>query len=404
MKYKVRILPADDQATLVKYLRKSGVDSRGIDIIGRKSRNMVFRVENVSAAAANIIKQQLLSMGQEAAVHRDIISGRPDTSEVYIIIDQRSVSELAGKFSWQPFGLPRLGEEIERLAQACRSLPESIKLRDGELSLKDSPLIMGILNTTPDSFSDGGKYLEPGEAVDRALRMVDQGADIIDIGGESSRPGASDPGSTEEIRRVIPVLEMLESSIPVPVSIDTRKSEVARAALDHGARIINDISGLGHDPEMIVIAAEYGAAVVVMHMQGTPSSMQDNPYYQDVIGEIMEWFRERTGRIMEGGVEKEKIIIDPGIGFGKRLEDNLDIIRELTSFRELGFPVMIGYSRKSFLGAITGRGPEGRVYGGMAALGRSLREGAQLVRVHDVEETRDFINVFKAIEGEIIRK
>jgi dihydropteroate synthase len=234
--------------------------------------------------------------------------------------------------------------------------------------------------------------------------MVDQGADIIDIGGESSRPGASDPGSTEEIRRVIPVLEKLESSIPVPVSIDTRKSEVARAALDHGARIINDISGLGHDPEMIVTAAEYGAAVVVMHMQGTPSSMQDNPYYQDVIGEIMEWFRERTGRIMEGGVEKEKIIIDPGIGFGKRLEDNLDIIRELTSFRELGFPVMIGYSRKSFLGAITGRGPEGRVYGGMAALGRSLREGAQLVRVHDVEETRDFINVFKAIEGEIIGK
>ncbi len=404
MRYNVRILPANDPVTLVRYLRNSGVDDRGIEIISRKSSNLIFRVDNVPPAAANIIKQQLLSMGQEAAVHRDIISGRPENSQVYIIIDERKAGELPGRFSGQPFGLPRLGEEVQRLASAYCSPPERVSLGEGHLSLLDPPLVMGILNITPDSFSDGGIYLEPGEAMERALAMVEEGADIIDIGGESSRPGASDPGIEEEIRRVKPVIEKLHGRIEVPISIDTRKSEVARLAMDCGARIINDISGLRDDPAMAAVAAEYGAAVIVMHMRGTPSSMQDNPYYEDVIGEIIGWFRERTARIMEQGVEKEKIIIDPGIGFGKRLEDNLDIIRELSSFRELGFPVMIGYSRKSFLGMITGRDPEYRVSGGLAALGRSIREGAQLVRVHDVRETRDFIKVFKAIEGDKIRK
>lgn len=404
MKYNVRILPANDPATLVKYLRHSGVDHRGIEIISRKSSNLIFRVDNVGPAAANIIKQQLLSMGQEAAVHRDIISGKPESSQAYIIIDQRKAAELPERFSGQPFDLPRLGKELQRLAFAYRNPPERISLIRRNLTLLDPPLVIGILNITPDSFSDGGKYLDPGEALERALKMVDEGADIVDIGGESSRPGASDPGLEEEIRRVKPVIERLQGRIEAPISIDTRKSEVARLAMDCGAQIINDISGLRDDPEMAAVAAEYGAAVIVMHMQGNPSNMQDNPRYEDVMGEIIEWFRERTSRIMERGVEKEKIIIDPGIGFGKRLEDNLDIIRELSSLRELGFPVMIGYSRKSFLGMITGRDPEYRVFGGMAALGRSIREGAQLVRVHDVRETRDYIKVFKAIEGDKIIK
>lgn len=404
MKYKVRILPANDTATLTKYLNKAGVDEKGIQIITRKSSNLIFRVDNVSPAAANIIKQQLLSMGQEAAVHREVISGGPESSEAYLVINERSASELKRKFSGQPFDLPGLGEEIEKLAGSYLNLPERIRLRRRDLLLNNTPLVMGILNITPDSFSDGGEYLDPGEALDRAFNMVEEGADIIDIGGESSRPGAEELETEEEIARVKPVLEKLEGNIQAPVSIDTRKSKVARIALDCGADIINDISGLSSDPGMIKTAAEYDAAIIVMHMKGTPSSMQKDPHYHDVIGEIIDWFSERTERIMDGGIEKEKIIIDPGIGFGKRLKDNLDIIRELSSFRELGFPVMIGYSRKSFLGMITGRDPAYRVHGGMAALGKSIQQGVQLVRVHDVRETKDFIKVFRAIEGENIKK
>jgi dihydropteroate synthase len=257
---------------------------------------------------------------------------------------------------------------------------------------------MGILNVTPDSFSDGGLYIDPSRACERALEMVEEGASVIDIGGESTRPGVQELGYEDELARVKPLLEKLAGTLPVPFSIDTRKAAIARIALDAGASIINDISGTRHDPDMVPTAIQYGAAVIVMHMQGTPQTMQRAPHYDDTVSEIITWLDSRTRELTAAGIDEEKIIIDPGIGFGKRLNDNLRIIHEIGDFHSLGFPVLIGYSRKSFIGTLTEQQPGGRLWGGFAALGKSLEGGVHMVRVHDVKETADFIKVWRSIE------
>ncbi|MBN1165349.1 MAG: dihydropteroate synthase [Candidatus Krumholzibacteriota bacterium] len=258
---------------------------------------------------------------------------------------------------------------------------------------------MGILNVTPDSFSDGGRYIDPDAACEKALSMQEAGASIIDLGGESSRPGARELSGEEELERVLPVLEKLTPLLSVPLSIDTRKAEIARAALAAGAGIINDISGLRHDPEMLSVALEAGAAVIIMHMRGTPENMQGDPHYHDVTGEIYKWFDQRCRDLISRKLPRRKIIIDPGIGFGKRLEDNLEILGRIGDFHSLGFPLLVGYSRKSFIGTITGREPEERNWGGFAALGKCLDSGIQIIRVHDVKETADYLKVWSAIEG-----
>ncbi len=404
MKYTLRLLPSGDTAILKKHLIASGVDVEGVEIISQKARNWVIQIDNVSPPAANIIKQQLLSLGQEAAVHRDVITGNPDFSTVYIISDQRKLFTLESKLASQPFGLEELGKEISSLARTYMNVPRQIQLRDHIIDFTKGPLLSGILNITPDSFSDGGLYIDPERACERAFEMVEEGASIIDVGGESSRPGSKSPELKEEIRRVEPVLKILTDKLPVPISIDTRKSEVARMAADNGVEIINDISGLTHDPKMLDVAVETGAAVIIMHMLGTPETMQNDPYYTDPVTEIIKWLKNKIKEIIERGISKYKIIIDPGIGFGKRLGDNLDIIRELSSFKGLGFPVLIGYSRKSFIGLLTGHDPDKRIYGGLAALSKSLQQGVNIIRVHDVKETNDFIKVWNAINGEVIKQ
>ncbi|MCD6379389.1 dihydropteroate synthase [bacterium] len=402
MKYSLRLLPSGDTVTLRKHLMASGVDVEGVKIISQKSQNWVIQIDNVSPPAANIIKQQLLSLGQDAAVHKDVISGKPESSTVYIIFDRRKLLILKNKFASQPFGLKELGEEISNLTSSYMNIPRQIQLRDHVIDFTKGPLLSGILNITPDSFSDGGLYIDSGRACERAFEMVEEGASIIDIGGESSRPGAKNTGPEEEIRRVEPVLKKLSGKLPVPISIDTRKSEVACMAADNGVEIINDISGFTYDSKMLDVAIKTGAAVIIMHMQGTPETMQNDPHYADPITEIIKWFEKRTDEITKRGMSKNKIIIDPGIGFGKRLKDNLDIIRELSAFKGLGFPVLIGYSRKSFIGLLTGHeDPSKRLYGGFAALSISLQQGAHIIRVHDVKKTNDFIKVWNAIKGEI---
>jgi dihydropteroate synthase len=398
MHYPLRLISSHSRRILEKHLSRARVDPEGIRIIEQKAENLIIRVDNVPAAAANIIKQQLLSLGGDAAVHRDVIKGKPEESAVYIVANRRQISKLTGKLANQPFGLPGLGKEISKLLHTRNHPPERIKLKDGEIDLTGGPVIMGVLNVTPDSFSDGGLYIEPEKSYERALEMVEEGASIIDVGGESSRPGSKGLSAREELERITPVLEMLAGKIPVPLSIDTMKAEVARVAMESGASIINDISGLRHDPEMTQTAIETDAAVVVMHMQGTPETMQRNPHYEDPVSEILEWMDGRTKKLISLGFDNEKIIIDPGIGFGKRLRDNLDIIEEIGDFQSLGFPVLVGHSRKSFIGTITGRDTGERLWGGFAALGKCLDGGVQIARVHDVKETADFIRVWKAIE------
>ena len=255
------------------------------------------------------------------------------------------------------------------------------------LDFNKKTYIMGILNVTPDSFSDGGQFFSEKKAIEHAARLVEEGADIIDIGGESTRPGSEPVPVEEEIRRTVPVIKAISKEIKVPISIDTYKSEVARQALDAGASIVNDISGLRFDPDMPKVVAEHGVPVIIMHIKGRPKDMQQNPFYEALIPEIMDNLRISIGLALKFGISEDKVIIDPGIGFGKTLEHNLEIIKNLKEFTLLGKPVAIGVSRKAFIGKILGdAASHERLEGTAAAVAISIFNGANIVRVHDVKE------------------
>lgn len=262
------------------------------------------------------------------------------------------------------------------------------------------PLIMGVLNVTPDSFSDGGRFIKPEKAVARARYIIDEGADIIDIGGESSRPGSDGIDSKEEINHVLPVIEAIRQITDLPISIDTTKAEVAEEAINAGADIINDISALRFDSKMAEVAAKHKTPVILMHMLGTPKTMQKNPDYDNCIDEIKGFFNERINFCEKNGIDRRKIIIDPGIGFGKRLQDNLEIIKNLNDFKIFGCPIMLGLSRKSFIAMITGKQdrPDERIGGSLASMLIAIGKGCNIVRVHDITETKEAIRVYQTIE------
>jgi len=259
---------------------------------------------------------------------------------------------------------------------------------------------MGILNVTPDSFSDGGEFADLDTAVSQADRLIEAGADILDIGGESTRPFADPVNSEEELRRVIPVIEAVRRHHTIPISIDTSKAIVARAALAAGADIINDISALKRDPEMIDVVRETAVPVIIMHMQGTPADMQVKPVYDDVVGEIIEFFRERIDWITGHGVDRSRLIIDPGIGFGKDLEHNLSIIKHLETFAVLELPLLLGHSRKRFLGTITGiTAEEERDLATAVVAALSAKKNIAIIRVHNVTATRQALLLAEAIRS-----
>lgn len=255
---------------------------------------------------------------------------------------------------------------------------------------------MGILNTTPDSFSDGGKFLAVEVAVERALALAAEGADIIDIGGESTRPGAEPVPLDEELRRVIPVIERLANSISIPISIDTSKAEVARHALAAGAKIVNDISGLQSDPDMLEVCLKYPCGVITMHMQGTPQSMQDDPRYDNVVEDLFCHFTRHLADLERRGLPLERVAIDPGIGFGKTAQHNLDILSNIARFQQLDRPVMIGHSRKRFLQKVLGRPLDERLFGTIGVSVALAQQQVDLLRVHDVAANRDAIAAWRA--------
>jgi dihydropteroate synthase len=255
---------------------------------------------------------------------------------------------------------------------------------------------MGVLNVTPDSFSDGGAYLDPHRAIERGKKMEEEGADFIDIGGESSRPGSDPVQVQEELRRVLPVVEQLSRTISIPISIDTYKSEVARAALDAGAEIVNDISGMSSDPEMFETASAHDACVVLMHMKGNPKIMQDKPTYTDVVNDVSDFLRQRAEEAVRHGLRR--LILDPGIGFGKTLEHNLRLMKELKQLTNLRYPILIGVSRKSFIGKLLDLPVEDRLEGTAAAVTASILRGANIVRVHDVRQMKRIAIVADALK------
>ncbi len=268
--------------------------------------------------------------------------------------------------------------------------------RHFEYTFPRPALVMGIVNVTPDSFSDGGLYLHPSAAIDRALELVAQGADIVDVGGESTRPRAVPVPEKEELRRVMPVIEGLAGKIQVPISIDTLKPGVARAALAAGASIVNDVGANRTDPTMWQVAAEIGAGYVCLHMQGTPQTMQDQPCYTDVVREMRDFFSERLKRLSDCGVGRDRIILDPGIGFGKTLEHNLQLLGQLRSFRRFARPVLLGVSRKSFMAKWEVE-PGGRLAAGLACASLAVEAGVVIIRTHDVAETVQAVRMTEAI-------
>jgi dihydropteroate synthase len=265
------------------------------------------------------------------------------------------------------------------------------------IPIHDCPLIMGIVNITPDSFSDGGRYLAVDRAVAQALALVDQGADILDLGAESTRPGAIPVSEQEEMDRLLPVLSEVVKQTTVPVSVDTMKSRVARAALAAGASIINDVTAMRFDPDMAQVVATYGAGVVLMHMQGTPLTMQESPHYENVVSEVGEFFEERIDAAQQAGIAKSHIVLDPGFGFGKLQVHNLELLNRLSAFSRFGCPLLVGLSRKALLGKILDRPVQDREWGTAAAVAMAVDRGAAIIRVHEVAAMKDVVKVAAAV-------
>ena len=273
----------------------------------------------------------------------------------------------------------------------------SWKCRDRVLAFQDRPLIMGILNVTPDSFSDGGYFQDRNGAIAHGIRMLGEGADIIDIGGESTRPGAAEVDAGEEIERVAPVIRELFRETGAVISVDTRKAAVAECALEAGACIINDVSAMTHDQGMKDVAAKYVAGVVLMHMLGSPGTMQNDPHYNNVVDEVSGYLRKRVDDLVAAGLRPETLAIDPGIGFGKTVGHNLSLIAGIDVFVNMGWPVVVGVSRKSFIGKITGCPVDQRLAGSLAALTACVLKGAGVMRVHDVKESKEAAQIAAAL-------
>lgn len=396
----INILDVDSIYSVSNKIKDIGCDEYAIPILASKAILRTILLKNIDNRAANIIKQELLSIGGDAAINRDVSNFVFGKSDILIFATLRQLEKLKDKLSKQPFGLKDLGNKISNALHNYENTQNDIKIPSGSLNIKNKPLIMGVLNVTPDSFSDGGMYLDKNKALDHALSMIEYGADIIDIGGESSRPGAKPISIDEEKSRIIPVLKLILKKTKIPISIDTYKPEVANACLEEGASIINDITAMRFkNGAMAKIVSQYKVPVILMHMKGNPQNMQNNPYYEDVISEIGLFFEKRISFAVSKGISPDKIIIDPGIGFGKRLEDNIEILRRLKEFKIFGKPIALGTSRKSFLGILTGiKDPKERCLGSVISAIWGYLNGANILRVHDVYETIQALKIINAIK------
>lgn len=376
------------------------VEPAGIDIMTPKTEHRCVKLYDLAAQDALIVKQELLSLGGDAAISRRALPPRGDASDVLLMGTAPRLRALADKLTRQYPRLCDCGETITAVLDNLNMQQHILELGDG-IALGERTIIMGILNVTPDSFYDGGRHATTEAAVERALEMATAGTDIIDVGGESTRPGAAPVKLEEELSRVVPVIEAVTDAIDVPVSVDTSKATVAEEAIAAGAGMVNDVTALRGDDEMVAVIAQHDVPVCLMHMLGTPQDMQDNPAYEDVMGEICRFLHERVCHAVEQGVSRDNIILDPGIGFGKRtgtgVEDNCEILARLQELRSLGHPVMVGASRKSFIGNLCGCPPEERLEGSLGAAAMAVANGADILRVHDVEATRQMTAVVDRI-------
>jgi len=401
MEYKIRQIFIGSKEEAFSEFKKIGSTDEGAKIMSEKFVNLAIRAGEVPDRAVNILKQEMLARNGDVAVSKNVLYSSAKKSDVIIIGSEKSIRSLAEKIKLQPFGLKAMSFELEVLLNNIRKNESKniLKIAKKSFDLKKETVIMGILNTTPDSFFDGGKYSNLKDACVRVDDIVREGAHIIDVGGMSTRPGSKPTSINEEIERTIPLINYIKNNHDILVSIDTCRSEVAERAIEEGADIINDISGLNCDEKMKQVAAQSEAGLVLMHMKGTPENMQNNPAYEDVIGEIYEFLLKQTEIAVKAGVKRENIIIDPGLGFGKEPEHNFKIIKKLSDFKSLGYPVLAGASRKSFTGLLLSLSSQDRLEGSLAAATLCVLNGADILRVHDVKETIRTISIVKAVQN-----
>jgi dihydropteroate synthase len=399
----MRIFRFSCSGEVKKIMREIGVDPYGAKIMLPKAATFLIRLNAINNIAANILKQEMLSLGADAAIARGALTGKTKKTDILLIGQLAQFNALVNKLKIQPFGLQQLAKELGENIKNFTKNDFVLPLRKGFLNLSKKTQVMGIINLTPDSFSADGLYRQPSNnypdlALKKALAMVADGADIIDLGGQSSRPGAKNISTKEELRRTEPVVKLLAKKINAPISIDTTKPEVAKAALDAGAQIINDIFGL-RDKRMIKVAAQYKAAVVIMHMLGKPSNMQKIIAYESLIDDIAIYLKKAIDSAQAGGIKPDKIIIDPGVGFGKTPMHNLEIIKHLADFKALGKPLLIGPSRKSFIARVLGSNSQSRISGSLAACVMAAERGANILRVHDVKEVNQSLKIVEAVKN-----
>ena len=402
----MRITPLliQNEAQARRKMASLGVSGEGARILAAKSVPLAFEIEGIGSWEANIIKQQLLSLGSDAALRRDVLVKKVKTS-VFIFGSISQIRKFCEKLKYQPFQLPEISRLITTQLNNIFKDTFTLCARDKRLPIKRS-IICGIINLTPDSFSGDGlvgkeKHVKSrleDLALIQAQAMVKAGAKMLDLGGESSRPFSQPVKSQTEIKRVIPVLKAIRKKFPKTViSVDTYKYPTVKAAIDAGADVINDIMALRTDLRSGALVAKYKLGCVLMHMRGNPQTMQVKPRYHDAPKDIIDFFSERIKFAQAQGIKPEQILLDPGIGFGKRYEDNLKIINELDKFKIFGLPIFLGLSRKSFIGKALGGKTSDRLIGTLAASAIALVKGAKILRVHDVGATQQAIKVVDEI-------
>ncbi len=376
-----RLLSLKDKQDIRREMKKIKVDPAGISIMEPKNRFFTIKVSRLPLKAALLLKQEMLSRGGEAALPRDTISLTMDKVDTILAGTKKHYLELVKKLKAQPFGLPALADEIIRVIQNTEKKKTELVVGGHHLPLGKRTLVMGILNVTPDSFSDGGQFDRLDLAIQQAVKMAREGADIIDVGGESTRPGHQPISPEDELSRVLPVIEKLKSELDIPVSIDTHKAAVAKEALKAGADMVNDIWGLKADEEMAPVVSSFHVPLCVMHNR-------KNAVYEDLMDDIISDLRESIALADGAGIDLERVIIDPGIGFAKNLEENLEVMDRLEELQALGHPVLLGTSRKSMIGKTLDVPMEERLEGTAATVTAGILKGADIIRVHEVKEMK----------------
>ena len=397
---RARVLAVETRSEIAEEMRRIGVHPTGVELMAGKARTRVVKLRGLPLQAAHILKQEMLGDGGDAAVSWQVFDFAQESTDALVMGTEAQLAHTCRKLRDEPFGLPRVADEIERALRAFDApCGGALRCRGHALPLGEKTLVMGIVNVTPDSFSGDGLAGDPSAAIERGAAMVQQGADLLDVGGESTRPGAEAVSAEDECARVLPVIEALAQRVEAPISVDTAKAEVARRALAAGASMVNDVSGLRGDPDLAPVAASAGAALVAMHMKGTPRDMQRDPRYENLMDEIAEYLAESVEIAAAAGVPRDRVVVDPGIGFGKTVEHNLEILRRLRELRSLGQPVLIGTSRKSLIGKVLDLPADQRLEGTAATVALAIAHGADIVRVHDVREMSRVARMCDAIVG-----